>query len=163
VSTVKEIATLIAKCQTVYGAGNGGSAATVSHFLADLQKSTGINTVSLMQVEKVTALSNDVGPWAMFYQQLIHLRSLKEGFDVIFVASYSGKSDNIVKLVNYATGNMHGDKPKRLFVTIALTGIPGGQVARNSNYCIKVKGNIRQVENEHLRICHDIITAVENV
>ena len=106
---------------TIFFAGNGGSAATASHFVNDL--SIGINdykkpfrAVSLTDnVPTVTAISNDFCYDEVFVRQLqIHG---KEG-DVLVGISASGNSSNLIKAIEYA--NESGIK------TTALTAFDGG-------------------------------------
>jgi len=114
--------------QTVFLAGNGGSAANASHFGQDLAK----GTLASMDAEKrfkvipltdnigfITALANDEGYESIFEQQL---RNLGRPGDVLVAISGSGNSPNILRAVEYA----HSIGMK----TIGVTGFDGGKLRR---------------------------------
>jgi D-sedoheptulose 7-phosphate isomerase len=110
----------------VFVAGNGGSAATASHMMADLQKTTvgkmvdlpkRIRAMSLTDnVALLTAWSNDYGFDHVFAGQL---RALARPGDVLLAISASGNSPNIVAAIETAI-EMGVD-------TIGLLGFTGGK------------------------------------
>jgi D-sedoheptulose 7-phosphate isomerase len=107
---------------TVFVAGNGGSAATASHWVNDLCKATradgrpSIRAVSLTDnASLVTALANDEGYDRVFAGQL---ENFAQAGDVLVVISASGNSLNLVRAVETA-----GD---RGITTMALLGFDGG-------------------------------------
>ena len=107
---------------TVFVAGNGGSAATASHWVNDLCKATradgqpSIRAVSLTDnASFVTALANDEGYDRVFAGQLENFA--QEG-DVLVVISASGNSPNLVRAVETARD--------RGVTTMALLGFDGG-------------------------------------
>lgn len=107
---------------TVFVAGNGGSAATASHWVNDLCKATradgqpSIRAVSLTDnASFVTALANDEGYDRVFAGQL---ENFAQDGDVLVVISASGNSPNLVHAVETARA--------RTVTTMALLGFDGG-------------------------------------
>jgi D-sedoheptulose 7-phosphate isomerase len=112
--------------RTVFLAGNGGSAATASHFGQDLAKGTlpsmdatrRFRVVPLTDnVGFITALANDEGYESIFEQQL---RNLAREGDLLVAISGSGNSPNVLRAVEYAKSI--GMK------TIGVTGFDGGRL-----------------------------------
>jgi D-sedoheptulose 7-phosphate isomerase len=107
---------------TVYVAGNGGSAATATHWVNDLCKATKgqgrppIRAMSLTDnTSFVTALANDEGYERIFAGQIENFGSPG---DLLIVISASGNSPNLVRAVETA---------RQLDVkTVALLGFDGG-------------------------------------
>jgi D-sedoheptulose 7-phosphate isomerase len=140
---------------TVYFMGNGGSAATASHFATDLGvglKLRGIKNFSVMclsdNIPAVTAISNDVGYDNIFYAQLKN--RLKKG-DVLVAISASGNSPNIVKAAEYARS-----LGARI---IGCTGFDGGKLRELSDISFHVqteKGEYGLVEDMHMILDHII-------
>lgn len=107
---------------TVYVAGNGGSAATATHWVNDLCKATRadgrlpIKAMSLTDnASFLTALANDEGYDRVFAGQL---ENFAKAGDVLIVISASGNSPNLVRAVETAR--------ERGVATIALLGFDGG-------------------------------------
>ncbi|MGH9150350.1 MAG: SIS domain-containing protein [Acidimicrobiales bacterium] len=107
---------------TVFIAGNGGSAATASHWANDLAKATKRDDLDPFRVMSLTdnaslltALANDEGYDRVFAGQL---ENFAEEGDVLIVLSASGRSPNLVRAVELAN---------RLGVmTVGLLGFDGG-------------------------------------
>jgi len=131
--------------------GNGGSAATASHFACDLGKGTiaegkrRFRVISLCdQIPMVTAWANDADYADMFVEQLRNL--LNEG-DLVIGISSSGNSPNVLKALEYAK--------QRQANTLALTGFQGGQVKRIVDECLIVPSSLVQIiEDIHLILGH---------
>src|SRR5205809_6321051 len=86
---------------TVFVAGNGGSAATASHWVNDLGKATKRSGRAPMRVMSLndnvswmTALANDEGYERIFSGQL---ENFAQPGDVLVVISASGNSPNLVR------------------------------------------------------------------
>lgn len=108
----------------VFIMGNGGSAATSSHFACDLGKGTATEKKNRFRVISLndntplmTALANDLGYEMIFKEQLMNL--LEEG-DVVIVLTCSGNSENILKAVEYAK--------KCNAISVGLIGSGGGKL-----------------------------------
>jgi len=144
------------KNKYIFIMGNGGSAATASHFACDLSKSTlslqcskktikRFKVISLTDnIALITAWSNDSNYDQIFIQQLENL--LKKD-DVVIGISVSGNSPNIIKAIELAK--------KRKAVTIGLAGFKGGRLAEITDINITTKINLYDVsEDVHLILTH---------
>lgn len=107
----------------VFFIGNGGSAATASHFANDLAFGSNdydqpFRVISLTDnVPVLTALGNDFGYEEIFVRQL---RVLGKQGDVLVAISASGNSPNLIKAMEYAKSA--GIK------TVAITAFDGGKM-----------------------------------
>lgn len=139
--------------------GNGGSAATASHFCEDLGKGTlrGLDdhrrfrVISLTDnVPYIMAWANDEGYERVFEQQLANLA--RQG-DVAIGISGSGNSENVLRAIRFA--NQHG------LVTVGLTGFDGGRLRYLVQHSVHVPcHNMGMVENIHLIIVHLVVEMV---
>jgi len=143
----------------VFIAGNGGSAGTANHFVCDFGKNaipftgTGpgkrrFRIISVSDnIEKISALGNDIGFEEIYRQQLINL--MREG-DVLIIVSASGNSPNVVRACEYAK-----EMKARI---IALAGFNGGKIKDFAEASIVVPlDSYEQVEDIHLVILHMIV------
>src|SRR5947209_15067236 len=126
--------------------GNGGSAATASHFALDLAKNTitpgapRLKAISLTDhVPLITAWSNDTSYEHVFEEQLANM--IEPG-DVVIGISTSGNSPNVINALRFAK-QYHA-------VTIGLLGARGGQIKHIVDAYILAPGrNIEQEEDAH--------------
>ncbi len=133
--------------------GNGGSAATASHFALDLAKNTitlgapRLKAISLTDhVPLITAWSNDTAYEHIFEEQLANLI---EAGDVVIGISASGNSPNVINAMRLA-------KQTRA-ATIGLLGAKGGVLKTLVDAYILAPGqNIEQEEDAHLILAHVI-------
>jgi D-sedoheptulose 7-phosphate isomerase len=108
---------------TIYFIGNGGSAATASHFANDIAIGTNsydkpFRAVSLTDNQAIiTAVGNDFGFEDIFVRQL---QVLGRKGDVVVGISASGNSPNLIKAFKYAKSA--GIK------TVAITAFDGGKM-----------------------------------
>jgi len=139
--------------RAVFFIGNGGSAATASHFANDISIGTRtgdkkpFRAVSLTDnVAVMTALANDEGYDRMFVDQLrVHMRA----GDSLVAISASGNSPNLIEAVDYATS--------RGATVIGLTGFDGGKLREKSDISLHVptaKGEYGPVEDVHMIFDH---------
>lgn len=147
--------------KTIYLFGNGGSAATASHFCQDLGKGTigklldskRIKAVSLTDnVPYLLAWANDAGYEAVFEQQL---RNLAEAGDIAIGISCSGNSRNVLRAIDYAN--------TAKLVTIGMTAFDGGDLKTKVQYNIHVpfeKAGMAEVA--HLLIAHYIVESLRS-
>jgi D-sedoheptulose 7-phosphate isomerase len=144
---------------TIFIAGNGGSASTASHWVNDLGKATKRSGRAPMRViglcdntSWMTALSNDEGYGRAFAGQL---ENFAEPGDVLMVISASGNSENLVQAVDLARS--------RNMRTIALLGFDGGKLKDMVDEVILVesdKGAYELVEDVHSIITHAVTRAL---
>lgn len=111
--------------KTVYIFGNGGSAATASHFQNDFNKGISEHTEKKFRfqclsdnVATVLAIANDIAFEEIFRFQL--RGRLSEG-DLVVAISASGNSRNVLNAAAYAR--------ERGNTVIGLTGFDGGKLA----------------------------------
>ncbi len=138
--------------KNVYFIGNGGSAATASHFANDLaigtrSKKLPFKVMSLTDNSSViTAIGNDYGYEQVFVKQL---EACLGSGDLLVDISASGNSPNILKAVEYTKEN-NG-------ITIGLTGFDGGELKKIVDHVIHVptvKGDYGPVEDVHMILDH---------
>jgi len=136
----------------VFFIGNGGSAATCSHFANDL--AIGINDYSnplrvtslTDNVPVITAIANDFNYKEIFSRQLMVLAN--EG-DMLVAISASGNSENLIEAVEYANTNK--------IETLTITSFDGGKLKSLSNHSIHIPtdyGEYGPAEDAHMIIDH---------
>jgi D-sedoheptulose 7-phosphate isomerase len=164
IDTIEQVITTLNKARNenrqVFIMGNGGSAATASHFVCDLAKNTRevgkphFRVIGLTDsTSLLMALANDEGYENIFVQQLENL--LDRG-DIVIAISASGNSPNVLKAVEYAN--------RANAVTIGFTGYDGGKLGRMVDVHMHVKSNcIEQVEDIHLVLEHMIIKSLKAI
>ncbi|MBA2681378.1 MAG: SIS domain-containing protein [Ktedonobacteraceae bacterium] len=155
---LNQFAELLLDCQkrnsTIFLLGNGGSAATASHFACDLTKGTrtrddipAFRAITLNEnVALMTAWANDTTYERIFAEQL---SALVRPHDVVILISVSGNSPNILAA---AVAARRSDA-----LVIALTGQSGGSLMPLADLAICVPTqSIEQVEDAHLIIAHSL-------
>lgn len=137
---------------TVFFIGNGGSAATASHFANDIAFGTNdyeqpFRVISLTDnVPVLTALGNDFGYEEIFVRQL---RVLGKRGDVLVAISASGNSPNLIKAFDYARSV--GIK------TVALTAFDGGKMRALADEGVHVPTEPKEygpAEDAHMVLDH---------
>ncbi len=137
---------------TIFFIGNGGSAATSSHFANDIAVGTRstkkpFRAIALTDnVAVITAIANDYSYDDIFLVQLKYL--MRKG-DVVVGISASGNSPNILKAIEYA--NSEGVH------TVGLTGFDGGKlgkIVKNQIHVQTNKGEYGPVEDVHMVLDH---------
>lgn len=144
----------------VFIMGNGGSAATASHFALDLAKNTivpgvpRLKAISLTDhVPLITAWSNDTAYEHIFAEQLANL--IEPG-DVALAISASGNSRNVMNAITLAKES-HAR-------TVALLGTNGGQIKNMVDAFVLAPGrNIEQEEDAHMILVHVITRHMREV
>ena len=110
---------------TIFFIGNGGSAATASHFANDLSigtkcRSNPFKVMSLTDnIPTITAIGNDFGYEDIFVRQL---EIYGNPSDVLVAISASGNSENIISAFKYAKSNN--------IKTVAVTAFDGGKMKK---------------------------------
>lgn len=138
---------------TIYVAGNGGSAATASHWVNDLGKATKRSGRAPMRVMSLsdnvswlTALGNDEGYERVFSGQL---ENFARPGDVLVVISASGNSPNLLRVVELAR--------ERGVYTIGFLGFDGGGIKKTADDSVWLeteRGAYELVESIHSVLCH---------
>jgi len=140
--------------------GNGGSAATASHFACDLGKGTLMPGLPRLRVIALTdnvplfsALANDFGYDHVFSEQL---RSLVQPGDLAIGISGSGNSPNVLNAIQAAR--------ELGAITIGFVGFDGGRLKGMVDLCLHVPShNMEQVEDVHLILEHLLSTSLRQV
>jgi D-sedoheptulose 7-phosphate isomerase len=135
----------------VFTCGNGGSAATASHFASGLGKDGSwgreekFRALSLTDnVAWLTSLANDSDYSQIFVEQL---KNFAQPDDVLIAFSASGNSPNVLRAVEWA--NQHG------LLTVGITGKPGGQLTNLARQVVSVDtDHTGHVEEAHFLIQH---------
>jgi D-sedoheptulose 7-phosphate isomerase len=143
--------------KTIFFIGNGGSAATCSHFAEDLVGGTVVEGKRLFRALSLvdnnaflTALGNDEGYDQIFVWQL---RSLLSEGDIVVAISGSGNSPNLLRAVEYTNANGG--------ITVGIVGFDGGElkkICHHNIHAIATKGEYAPVEDIHLVLGHIICT-----
>jgi D-sedoheptulose 7-phosphate isomerase len=139
--------------RAIFVCGNGGSAATASHFVCDMVKGASFNRASRFRIlaltdslPTLTAYSNDVGYECVFAEQL---KNFAQPGDVVVAISGSGNSPNVLRAVEYA--NSIGCR------TIALTGRDGGRLGALAGLNLRVPvPHMGRIEDAHMIVSHMI-------
>jgi len=137
----------------IFVCGNGGSAATASHFATDMVKGASygrpvrFRILALTDsVSTLTAYANDVSYEAVFVEQL---KNFARPGDLVIGISGSGNSPNVLRAIEYA--NSIGCR------TLALTGRDGGRLAPLAQLTIHVpEPHMGRIEDAHMVVCHMI-------
>lgn len=137
--------------KTVYIFGNGGSAATASHFQNDFNKGLSEHTEKKFRfqclndnVATLMAIANDIGYEDVFRFQLDG--RLEDG-DVVIAISGSGNSPNVLRAVEYAKelGN----------TVVGITGYGGGRLRELCDLSLHAPVNSMQMsEDIHMIFDH---------
>jgi D-sedoheptulose 7-phosphate isomerase len=133
--------------------GNGGSAATASHFVCDLQKGLACEDASSKpwevlslaeSIPLVTAWSNDTEYANVFAAQA---RCWLRPGDLLLAISVSGTSPNVLSAME--TARAIGA------TTVAWSGLGGGKLAQLADYnIVVVSRDIQQIEDVHMVLAH---------
>src|SRR5215217_6165705 len=161
IASLERVAVMLLTCQArghvIFVVGNGGSAATASHFACDLSKGTRrdgpptFHVVSLTDnVPLLTAWANDSGYERVFSEQLT---ALARPGDLLVAISASGNSPNVIAAIDAARSCG--------MAIVGLSGRSGGRLARVSDVVVKVPSDrIEVVEDAHLVVAHSLCVAV---
>lgn len=137
--------------------GNGGSAATASHYITDWNKMGNLATggkyrgLSLCDnIGLITAYGNDLSYDEIFSGQL---RSILEVGDLVIAVSGSGNSPNVIKAIEYAKAQGAD--------TLAVVGYDGGKLKLIAHHCVWVPSfDMQFCEEMHLMFGHMVMKAL---
>ena len=143
------------KRRQVFICGNGGSAATASHFACDLAKGAllphkpAIKVLPLADsLPLLSAWANDLSYDEVFARKLA---PWVQAGDVVIGISGSGNSQNVLNALRLAK--------EAGATTIGLTGFDGGKLRDIADICLVVPSrSVEQIEDVHLLLCH--LTAI---
>jgi len=135
----------------IFVCGNGGSAATASHFVCDVLKGCSYGREKRFRIlalhdnlPTLTAYSNDVS----YEQALVEpLKNYARPGDVLIALSGSGNSPNVLRAVEWANANG--------LRTIGLTGRDGGRLGPLVQLQIHVPDmHMGRIEDGHMIVLH---------
>jgi D-sedoheptulose 7-phosphate isomerase len=154
---VEVVASAFSKGNRVYFCGNGGSAADAQHLAAEFTGRFYSDRKALpaealhCNTSYLTAVANDYG-YDLVYSRLIN--GIGQSGDVLIGLSTSGNSANIINAFDTA-------KEKGM-ITVAFTGITGGQMKSLSNYLINIpSSDTPRIQESHILVGHIICQLVE--
>lgn len=139
--------------RAIFVAGNGGSAATASHFVCDMVKGASVGKPTRFRIHclhesmpTMTAYSNDLSYEHALVEQL---KNFARPGDIYMAISGSGNSPNVLRAMEYA--NSIGCR------TLALTGRDGGKLGKLAALNIHVaEPHMGRIEDAHHIVCHMI-------
>lgn len=154
-SGMNEIVAAYEREGNIYIFGNGGSAATASHFVADFNRGISENLQKKFRffclndnIPAMLAIANDFGYEDIFRHQM--LDRLKPA-DLVIGISGSGNSANVVNALQYAK-----DCGIR---TLGITGYDGGKVRKMVDVSMHVPvDNMQVTEDVHMIFDHMMMT-----
>jgi D-sedoheptulose 7-phosphate isomerase len=139
------------KNRKVFVMGNGGSGATASHWVCDINKGCSLNHNKRFKmiclndnIATILAYANDLSYNEIFIEQM---RNFFSPGDVVIGISGSGNSVNVLKAIEYAVNNQG--------ITIGLCGFDGGKLYHMVDIPIRIEINdMQKVEDIHTIITH---------
>jgi D-sedoheptulose 7-phosphate isomerase len=146
--------------RTVFCCGNGGSAASASHFAADLTKLTAsprhprrVKAVALTEgVSAISAIANDLAYEEIFAEQL---RAFLQPGDIVLGFSTSGSSPNVLRALAFA--NDAGA------ITLGITGRNGIALKALAHETLVVDStSVQHVEDATMVAAHLICLQVKD-
>jgi len=143
----------------VFVMGNGGSASTASHFVADLLKTSITNESNRFKAMSLSdnipvllAWSNDDSYENIFSNQL---ENFVQKNDVVIGISGSGNSKNVLNAIQLAN--------KKQAITIGLSGKGGGKLSELAKINLTIQSDdMLTIETMHLLVCHLITTIIRS-
>lgn len=135
----------------IYVMGNGGSAATASHYVADFNKGLSLGKAQRFRfhclndnLPTLTAYANDLSYDDVYVEPL---KNFLETGDLVIAISGSGNSRNVLKAIEYANGAGA--------ITLGITGYDGGKLRKIAQRGLHVPINDMQVvEDLHMVFDH---------
>jgi D-sedoheptulose 7-phosphate isomerase len=161
IATIEKVVNVIVNAfktgRRVYFCGNGGSAADAQHLAAEFSGRFYTDRKALpaealhCNTSYLTAVANDYS-YDVVYSRMID--GIGQAGDILIGLSTSGNSGNIVKAFEVA-------KEKNI-VTVAFTGLSGGQMKTTSDYLINIPStDTPRIQESHIMVGHIICQLVE--
>jgi len=148
---IKDIENTYKNGKTIFIMGNGGSAATASHFVCDINKGVSLKLQKKFKVlclndnvPIMLAYSNDISYDSVFIEQL---KNFIMNDDLVVGISGSGNSKNILNAINYA--NKVGAR------TFGIIGCDGGKLKNIAQRSLIVRSfDMQKIEDCHMILTH---------
>ena len=156
-NAVEQITTAFQNGHRVYFCGNGGSAADAQHLAAEFSGRFYTDRKALpaealhTNTSYLTAVANDYGYDAVYARMI---DGVGQAGDVLIGLSTSGNSANIIHAFEKAR--------EKKIITIAFTGITGGQLKSLSDFLINIpSADTPRIQEAHIMLGHIICQLVE--
>lgn len=153
----KEIVDAYQRGNKVLWFGNGGSAADAQHLACELVSKFYLKRKALASIalttntSELTAIANDYDFNQVFARQV---EALANPGDVVVGISTSGNSLNVIRGIKEAK--------RRGAITIAFTGVSGGNLKGNVDYLLTVPSeDTPHIQESHIMVGHIICYLVE--
>lgn len=137
--------------------GNGGSAADAQHIAGEMIGRFKMNRRPLPAIaittdsSVMTAIANDFGYDLCFSRQV---EALVKAGDIVLAFTTSGNSKNILNAVKIARDLKA--------ITVGFTGMGGGLLKNEVDFCIKVpSSNTPRIQECHITIGHILCSLIE--
>ena len=148
---IKEIENVYKNEKTIFIMGNGGSAATASHFACDINKGVSLKLQKKFKVlclndniPIMLAYANDISYDSIFIEQLKNY--ISKG-DLVIGISGSGNSKNVLNAIEYA--KEIGAK------TFGIIGYDGGKLKNLAQKSLIVRSfDMQKIEDCHMILAH---------
>lgn len=148
---IKEIENAYKNGKTIFIMGNGGSAATASHFACDINKGVSLRLQKKFKVlclndniPIMLAYSNDISYDSVFVEQL---KNFIMNDDLVIGISGSGNSKNVLNAIEYS--NEIGAK------TFGVIGYDGGKLKNLAQKSLIVRSfDMQKIEDCHMILTH---------
>ena len=154
-----QISSKISSGGKILACGNGGSSCDAQHLVAELivrlspkKKRKSIPAIYLgMDMATITACGNDLGYDQIFSRSL---EGIGKKNDILICYSTSGKSKNIIKVLN---------KAKQLKIySISFLGKGGGPAKKlSSEHIVVPSNNVMRIQESHLFLTHYLAELIE--
>ena len=148
---IKEIENVYKNGKTIFIMGNGGSAATASHFACDINKGVSLKLQKKFKVlclndniPIMLAYANDISYDSIFIEQL---KNYLVKDDLVIGISGSGNSKNVLNAIEYA--NEIGAR------TFGIIGFDGGKLKDIAQKSLIVSSyDMQKIEDCHMILTH---------
>jgi len=135
----------------IFVMGNGGSAATASHWACDINKGCSLGKEKKFRmiclndsISMMMAYANDLSYGDVFVEQM---RNFFEPGDLVIGISGSGNSENVLRAIGYARD--HGGR------TVGLSGFDGGKLKGMVDIPLHADvDDMQKVEDVHVIFAH---------
>ncbi len=135
----------------IFVMGNGGSGATASHWVCDINKGCCQRSEKKFKmiclndnVSSILAYANDLSYEEIFVEQL---KNFFVKGDVVIGISGSGNSQNVINAIDYANRNSG--------ITVGLCGFSGGKLRQSVQIPLLIKiPDMQKIEDIHLIVVH---------
>ena len=139
------------KGKNIFIMGNGGSAATASHYVCDFNKGISYGKEKRFKficlndnIPTMMAYANDLSYEDVFVEPL---KNFMQVGDIVIGISGSGNSENVIRAIKYANDNDG--------VTAGITGYSGGKIKEMCKYNVHIPVDDMQItEDLHMVLDH---------